>query len=238
MGSTKTIVITGATSGIGAAVARAFLKHGERVFLIGKSHRKVALLARRTPPQKLAGTALGDLKSSADVSRLLDEILKRLTRIDMLVHVAGLHARTKLGDTSGDDFDEIFAVNVRAPYLLTQGMLPLLERARGQVIFVNSSIVKGMGEGFAAYKASRHALQGLADSLRQDLNRRGIRLSNLYPGQTATRHMHEMYRRQGKPYKPELLMQPRDVAELVVMLNRLPSRIEVTDVSFHSPTPY
>src|SRR4029077_21046843 len=99
-------------------------------------------------------------------------------------------------------FDLLFEVNVRAPYLLTQGLLGLLQRARGHVIFLNSSIVSGTGQGVAVYKAPQHALQGFTDSLRQDLNRRGILVPSLYPGRTATPRMRRIYAREGKPNKP------------------------------------
>jgi len=106
------------------------------------------------------------------------------------------------------------------------------------VIFLNSSIVQGRGEGAAAFKATQHAVQGLVDSLRQDFNRRGIRVSSLFPGRTATPRMRRIYARHRQAYRPESLLRARDVARLVVALSELPGRLEVTDVQLRSPTPY
>jgi NADP-dependent 3-hydroxy acid dehydrogenase YdfG len=235
---TKLVIVTGATSGIGAAIARAFCASGASVFLIGRSAPRLAAAARKVPARQLAGTALADLASAADLKRLLAAIAGRLRRVDVLVHAAGEYSWTEPGSLDTDSFDLLFDVNVRAPYLLTQGLLPLLERAGGQVIFLNSSVVKSTGQGVAAFKATQHAVLGLVDSLRQDFNRRGIRICSLFPGRTATPRMRRIYAKQGQPYTPKALLNPGDVARLVVALTELPVRVEVTDVQLRSLTPY
>ena len=234
----KTVIVTGATSGIGAAAARAFAAHGARVFLIGRSAARLAALARSLPRRRLAGTARADLSSLADLKRLLAEVAARVPRADVLLHCAGEHDWTKAGRPDVDRFDQLFAVNVRAPYLLTQGLLAQLKRARGQVIFVNSSVVRSTGAGVAAYKATRHALQGLTDSLRQDLNRRGVRVTSVYPGRTATARMRRIYAREKQRYRPQLLMSTRDVARVLLVLAQAPPRIEITDLHLRSPSAY
>jgi NADP-dependent 3-hydroxy acid dehydrogenase YdfG len=236
--SKKIVVITGSTSGIGAAIARAFGRSGARVFLVGRSEVKLASVARKVPARSLAGIAQVDLASIADVRRLVAMISDRLPRVDVLVQAAGEYGWTEAGSIETEGLDLLFGVNVRAPYVLTQGLLPLLERARGQAIFVNSSVVRSPGQGVAVYKATRHALQGLVDSLRQDFNRHGIRVSSLFPGRTATTRMRQIYAREGKRYAPEALMNAADVARVVVALTELPAGVEVTDIHLRSPTPY
>lgn len=238
MRRTKLAVVTGATSGIGAAIAQTLGAAGTRVFLVGRSARKLTAAARRIPPRQRAGTALADLRSPADIRRLLSEISRRVSRVDVLVHSAGEYHWTEAGSLDTNTFELMFDVNVRAPYLLTQGLMPLVERAGGQVIFLNSSVVQGAGQGVAAYKASQHALQGFTDGLRQDLNRRGIRVSSLFPGRTATPRMRRIYAHEGKPYKPAVLLSARDVAQVVLALTQLPPRLEVTDVHLRSVTLY
>jgi NADP-dependent 3-hydroxy acid dehydrogenase YdfG len=234
----KIAVITGATSGIGAAIADAFAANGTRVYLIGRNPRKLAAAVRRIPPRRLAGSALADLASVQDVQELVAQIGRQLRRVDVLVHAAGEYAWSEPGSMDARAFDRLFEVNVRAPYLLTQGLLRELERAAGQVIFLNSSVVRSPGEGVACFKATQHAVQGFVDSLRQDLNRRGIRVSSLFPGRTATPRMRRVYAKQGKTYTPHLLMRPQDVASLAVALTQLPRRVEITDVQLRSLTPY
>jgi NAD(P)-dependent dehydrogenase (short-subunit alcohol dehydrogenase family) len=234
----KLAVVTGATSGIGAALVKALAASGVRVFLVGRNPRKLAAAASKIPPRRRAGTAAADLRSLADIKRLLGEISQRFHRVDVLVHCAGEYHWSEPGSPDSEHFDLMFEVNVRAPYILTQALTPLLERARGQVIFLNSSVVKNAGQGVAAYKATQHALQGFTDSLRQDLNRRGIRVSSLFPGRTATPRMRRIYAREGKPYEPGILLSARDVAQVVVALTQLPPRAEITDVHLRSATPY
>ena len=238
MRRTKLAIVTGATSGIGAAIGQTLSAAGTRVFLVGRNPQKLAAAARRIPPRGRAGTAAADLRSLADIKRLLGEVSRRFPRVDMLVHCAGEYHWSEPGSLDCDNFDLMFEVNVRAPYLLTQGLTPLLERAQGQVIFLNSSVVKSAGQGVAVYKATQHAVQGFTDSLRQDLNRRGIRVSSLFPGRTATPRMRRIYAREGKPYNPARLLSARDVAHVVLALTQLPPRLEITDVHLRSVTLY
>jgi NADP-dependent 3-hydroxy acid dehydrogenase YdfG len=234
----KLAVITGATSGIGAAIARELAAAGTRVLLIGRNPRKLAAATRRIPPRYRAGSALVDLRSVAAIKGLLRELRRSSPRVDLLVHCAGEYHRSEGGRLDGETFDVMLEVNVRAPYLLTRGLAPLLARSGGQVIFLNSSVVRNPGAGVAGYKATRHALQGLADSLRQDLNRRGIRVSSIFPGRTATARMRRICALERKPYQPRLLLSARDLARLVVALARLPAQLEITDLHVRSVTPY
>ncbi len=234
----RTAVITGATSGIGAAVARTLASNGMRVYLIGRDAHKLSGAGRAIGTRRLAGLARGDLSSLADLRRLVKEITTEVKRLDALVHCAGEYEWTEIGRSDPDTFERLFNVNVRAPYLLTKGLLAPLVRAKGQVVFFNSSVVKHPGQGLALYKATQHALQGLSDSLRQDLNRHGIRVSSLYPGRTATPRMRRIYASEGKRYRPQVLLSPADVAALVLQLTQLPPRLEVTDVHLRSVSPY
>ena len=238
MRRTKLAIVTGATSGIGGAIAKTLSAAGTRVFLVGRNPQKLATAARRIPARRRAGTAAADLRSLADIRRLLGEVSRRFPRVDLLVHCAGEYHWSEPGSLDCENFDLMFEVNVRAPYLLTQGLTPLLERAQGQVIFLNSSVVKGAGQGVALYKATQHAVQGFTDSLRQDLNRRGIRVASLFPGRTATPRMRRIYAREGKPYKPSILLSAQDVAQLVLALTELPPRVEITDVHLRSLSSY
>jgi NAD(P)-dependent dehydrogenase (short-subunit alcohol dehydrogenase family) len=131
-----------------------------------------------------------------------------------------------------DVLDHLYRVNVRAPYLLTQRLLPLLRRARGQVVFVNSSATMHASPGIAQYAATKHALRGLADSLRCEVNDDGIRVLSVYPGRTASPMQEHLHREQSPcaPYRAADLLQPDDVAAVIVQALRLPRTAEVTDV--------
>jgi NAD(P)-dependent dehydrogenase (short-subunit alcohol dehydrogenase family) len=229
----KIAVVTGATSGIGLATARALAQAGMGVFLVGRNAARLAAAARALPRGRLRGQAQADLASLDDLRALIVQLLG-LGHVDLLVHCAGEYDWSESGRFDPERFALLFDTNVRAPYLLTQGLLVALARAQGQVVFVNSSVVRGTGEGVALYKSTQHAVQGLTDSLRQDLNRRGIRVTSLYPGRTATPRMARIFRREGKRYRPALLMSAADVAGVVVALSQLPVPVEVTDLHLRS----
>jgi NAD(P)-dependent dehydrogenase (short-subunit alcohol dehydrogenase family) len=234
----KVAIVTGATSGIGAAVGQVLAAAGMRVLLVGRNPRKLAAAARRASRRHRAETVLADLRSPEEIRQLSSEVARLTRHVDVLVHCAGEYQWSEPGDPDSQSFAALFEVNVRAPYLLTQGLAPLLARSRGQVIFLNSSVVRGVGRGVAVFKATQHALLGLTDSLRQELNPRGVRVTSVFPGRTATPRMRRIYAREGKRYHARLLLRADDVARLVLALTELPAAAEVTDVHLRSITSY
>ena len=238
MSRAKNVVITGATSGIGSAVAKAFAANGDKVFLVGRNQRKLSNYAKKIPPDLFLGTGLADLGSADAVDSLATTVERQIRKLDVIVHCAGVHESTALGVADAITFDSLFSVNVRGPYLLTQRLADRLASSKGQVLIVNSSVVRNFGAGVAVFKATQHALQGLADSLRQDFNKRDVRVSSIYPGQTSTPRLKRIYKQKKEPYDPKALLRASDVAELIVGLTNLPRRIEVTDVHARSAIPY
>jgi NAD(P)-dependent dehydrogenase (short-subunit alcohol dehydrogenase family) len=220
--------VTGGSSGIGAAIAEKLAASGARVMLAGRDRS-----ALQTTQQRLGSshTALEcDLAVDADLLKVRDAIVRQHGRLDILVHSAGVIAPAPLATTSMDDFDRHYRINARAPLLLTQELLPLIKQSRGQIVFVNSSVGVRTKEGVGAYAASKHALKAIADTLRAELNGTGIRVLSVFPGNTATPMQQKLHHAFGKPYVPDDLLQPSDVAALVVSALQLPRTAEVTDI--------
>jgi NADP-dependent 3-hydroxy acid dehydrogenase YdfG len=137
-----------------------------------------------------------------------------------------------MAQASVDDLDRQYAINVRAPYVLTQRLLPRLIANRGQVVFINSSVglaVKRPEVG--QYAATKHALRAMADSLREEVNQKGVRVLTVYLGRTATPMQCSIFQKERRVYRPETLLQPLDVASVVVNALSLPHTVEVTDIS-------
>ena len=130
-------------------------------------------------------------------------------------------SRTSIGSTP---------TNVRAPYLLTRALLPSLRAAQGEVVFINSSAGLTARAGIAQYAATKHALKAIADSLREEVNPDGVRVLSVYPGRTATPLQARVHAEEGKAYLPERLVQPDDVASVVLNALTLPRSAELTDV--------
>jgi NAD(P)-dependent dehydrogenase (short-subunit alcohol dehydrogenase family) len=158
--------------------------------------------------------------------------LEKAGRLDIVIHCAGVIHQDLMERAPIEDFDLQYATNVRAPYRLTQRLLPLLTTARGQIVFINSSAgLAAKQPEVGQYAATKHALKAIADSLREEANPRGIRVLSVYLGRTATPLQEALYRRQAAVYHPEMLLQPEDVASMVVQTLLLPSTAEVTDIS-------
>jgi NADP-dependent 3-hydroxy acid dehydrogenase YdfG len=119
---------------------------------------------------------------------------------------------------------------VRAPFLLTQLLLPSLRASSGQIAFVNSGRVLTTRVATGQFTATQHALRSLTDTLRMELNPEGIRVLSVYPGRTATRRSRKVTAQEGAVYRPERLLQPADIARVLAESLALSRTAEVTDI--------
>ena len=153
-------------------------------------------------------------------------------QVDILFHGAGIIQQGLLECARVEDFDQQYLINVRAPYLLTQQLLPLLVKARGQIVFVNSSAGIAVNRPeIAQYAATKHALKAIADSVRAEVNSKGVRVLSIYLGRTATPMQRAQFKLEAKPYRAGDLLQPDDVAIMALAALALPRTAEVTDIS-------
>ena len=225
-------VVTGASSGIGRAIAIALARQEARLVVIGRNR---ATLEETTAAAQRFSEVRNfqiDLNVVGATQPLLRYLESEAGRLDILVHSAGMIQRGSLELARVEDLDAQYATNVRAPFELTQRLLPLLTKARGQVVFLNSSaglLAKSPETG--QYAATKHALKAIADSLREEVNPKGIRVLSVYLGRTATPMQEKLFRQEGRAYHPEALLQPEDVASVVVHSLALPPTAEVTDIS-------
>jgi short-subunit dehydrogenase len=154
--------------------------------------------------------------------------------VHVLVHCAGTIAIGTTGESRAEDLNRLYRINLLAPYLLTRGLLPNLTACAGQIVFVNSSAGLRAREGAAQYAATKHALRGFADSLRDEVNEDGVRVVSLFLGRTAGKVQAAVFEREGRPYDPSQLMQPDDVASVIAHTLGLPRTAEVTDIWLRS----
>jgi len=221
-------LITGASGGIGSAIALALAAEGVRLFLVGRDVERLNDLAERawerSPTVEVVQADLAD-------DNHLFEVVARAKEVDILVHSIGLFRGGPLETAPVKDLDDQYRVNVRIPYLLTQALLPSLIERQGQVVFVNSSTGAGPVKGnWGAYAATKHALRALAEAFRTEVNPHGVRVMTVFPGRTATAMQEEVHRFEGRPYDPGRFLQPEDVAGQVVQALRLPRTAELTDL--------
>jgi NAD(P)-dependent dehydrogenase (short-subunit alcohol dehydrogenase family) len=178
-----------------------------------------------------------DLSVEQNFEPLLRYLEQSAGKLDILVHSAGVIHRDPMERACIEDFDLQYATNVRAPYLLTKRLLPLLGRARGQIVFINSSVGLAVKQPeVGQYAATKHALKAIADSLREEVNPKGIRVLTLYLGRTATPMQQALFQQDGREYRLEALLQPEDVASVVVHSLTLPRTAEVTEICIRPMT--
>jgi len=224
-------LITGASSGIGKAIALALAQQGAYLCLVGRQPETldaVAHTARATSSQVLCYQA--DLALESDIQHLAANVEKDCEGVDLLIHSAGVIDLGGIDSASVADLDRQYRVNLRAPYVLTQALLPTLRSRKGQIVYINSSVGLNARAGVGQYAATKHALRGFADSLREEVNREGVRVLSVFLGRTATPMQAAVHKMEGARYRPENLLQPEDVASVVVNALRLPRTAEVTDV--------
>ena len=233
--SNQIAVVTGAGSGIGRAIALRLAHEGALVYLVdidiealGAVRKKCDSAFRNLIPY------YANLERDEEIHALASHLRGNHGVVDLLVHSAGVVAVGEVLTAKIEDFDWQFRVNVRAPYLLTQVLLPLIRTRSGQIVFINSSAGLHASAGSSGYAAIKHALKPLADSLRNEVNRDGIRVLSVYRGRMATPTQEKIFQAEGRAYIAEKLLQPEDVAETVMGAIKLPAAAELTDLHVRS----
>lgn len=227
----QTAVITGGGSGVGAAIALALAGEGVDIHLVGRNPQKLeSVTAKARIMGARASHHSHDLATSSGQMAAAQDLTRDLPRLDILVQAAGVYTASSIEQATLADFDRHYQTNVRAPYLLAQSLLPLLKMNRGQVVFINSSSGIAAKANTAQYDSTKHALRAIADSLRAEVNTSGVRVLSVYPGRTATEMQERIFCAEGRPYRPELLLQPDDIASVVLNCLCLAHTAEVTDV--------
>jgi len=221
-------LVTGASSGIGAAVAERFARDGMGLVLLGRDVAKLRGVGARLSAMVRVRTCSVDFSRPKRLLRTVESL--GLDRLDALVHAAGMLVGGSLMGSGESRLSEMMSVNVQAAMMITRALLPALEQAGGTTVFINSSGVLRPQPMTGEYIATKHALRGLTDALRDEVNKRGVRVTSIYPGRTATPMQIAVHAAEGIQYHPEYLLQPADVAELVTCAVNLPRSAELLDV--------
>jgi len=225
-------VVTGASSGIGKAVALGLAAQRATLCLVGRRLDTLGPVAEsaRTKESRVLSYQT-DLTLDKDIQDLAANLRRDVGFVDILVHSAGAISHGRLENEPVENLDWQYRTNVRAIYALTQVLLPMLKSRRGQIVFVNSSAGLSARAGVGQYAATKHALKAIADSLREEVNADGIRVLSVFLGRTASPMQAAVHKMEGKVYKPDQLLQPEDVASMVIIALSLPRTAEVTAIN-------
>ena len=221
MTSRPTALITGASRGIGAAIAAA-LAPTHDLLLGGRDVEALKAVAEQLPSATPWPVELGDPAGLAAATAAID-------RLDVLVHSAGVATLGSLADTSVDVWRSTREINVVAVAELTRHLLPALRAAAGQVVLINSGAGLRANPNWGAYAASKFALRAFADALRAEEPR--LRVTSVYPGRTATDMQRAIREAEGEEYVPTDHLTPESVAEAVRFALLAPPDAHVHEVT-------
>jgi NAD(P)-dependent dehydrogenase (short-subunit alcohol dehydrogenase family) len=191
-------LITGATRGIGKAVAAAYLREGARVFICARNEQEVAATVRElrydSADAQVDGCA-GDVGKETDVCRIVDAVLERFQTIDTLVNNASLLGpRVALVQYPLAQWEEVIRINLHGAFLLSQQVVkPMIEQRHGSIINVSSGVGRVGRARWGAYAVSKFGLEGLTQVLADEVKEFGIRVNSVNPGPTRTEMRAEAY---------------------------------------------
>jgi len=204
----KVVLVTGGSSGLGRAIAEAFVAAGAKVAIAGLEPDAVERAAAEMSGQR--GEVLGvrtDVTRQEDVDRLFALALERFDRLDVLVNCAGRSMRGKLIETTPEQFRELMELNLLATVRCTRAAVPHLLRQRGHVVNIGSLAAKSAARWVGAYPATKHAVAGYSQQLRLELGPEGLHVLLVCPGPIA-REEPRLYPLGGLEDLPERVRRP------------------------------
>jgi NADP-dependent 3-hydroxy acid dehydrogenase YdfG len=212
-------MITGASRGLGAAVAAA-LAPTHTLFLAGRPSAQLDAVAAE----------FGATTWPIDFDDLdaIPAAVEPIVELDVLVHNAGVAYPGRVAESTLDEWRATLNVNVLGAVALTLALLPALRSAGGHVVFVNSGSGINASPGLASYSASKFALRGFADSLRND--EPSLRVTSVHPGRIATEMQQDLIAYEGREYDPSRFLSPETVAKVIADAVHTPLDAHVHEV--------
>jgi NADP-dependent 3-hydroxy acid dehydrogenase YdfG len=220
--------VTGASSGIGAALAEEFARQGDTVVISARSKAALRRIVQGLRREGYACHALPcDVQRPQEVEQVAQTILRRFRRIDILVNNAGVTSFKQFQTTRVEEFDHVLDVNLRSLFVASRAVLPsMLKRRKGSVINILSYAAKTTYTKSAAYSAAKAGAEALMNVLRAETRSRGIKVLNVYPGAVETSMWSPSMRRR---YRSRM-MQASDLARLIYVLTTQPDSMHVEEL--------
>jgi len=227
----KTALITGASGGIGSAIAKRFAALGLNLVLCGRSVEKLeAVRAACEALGSRVALLTGDVTADDFPARAMETAQAQFGGLDILVNNAGMALSCPLEATSHTQFDQIMALNARTPYFLCQAALPLLRQSDHATIVNIASVVGHKGYPLqSAYAASKHALIGMSKSLANEVYEEGIRVHIIAPGAVFT----DMVRISRPDLSDEGMILAEDIAETAAFLVAHRTNAVIDEIQIH-----
>lgn len=222
----KVVVVTGASSGIGRAIAERFAAEGAAVVVAGRTLSKLLDVSRHIESRRGRAHAVAcDVTVEADVEHLVAEAQKRYNGLDVLINCAGVFLAREIDQTTADDYSRVLDTNLKGAYLCCREAFKVMKKGSGGTIVNLASVAgKEAWAGLSLYSASKFGLVGLSQALADEGSAHGIKVSALCPGAVNT----PMAKNFGIPH--EALIQAEDVAEAALYLTLLPRNVVIKEL--------
>lgn len=230
----KTALVTGASGGIGGAVARLLAQQGTRVLAVGRDSARLTHLAAGC--EDVIEPISCDLADDRAVQGLADHVLQSHPRLDLVVLAAGALRLGTLSALSAEDWDHMYAVNVRAGARLLGVLGSTLRSNRGHVVLISSLAVAAPRPENAAYAATKAALGAVADGFRGEHGSQ-VRVTTLMVGRTDTAMQRYVLELESRELDTDQMLKPQDVALAVVDAVLRPSTVELTEIRIRPNVP-
>jgi NADP-dependent 3-hydroxy acid dehydrogenase YdfG len=227
----KSILITGASKGIGRVLALTLAEAGHAVGLVARSSAELhTLKAEIEANGGKAEVFVGDVADDNFAQATVAKMLEVFGRLDIMVNNAGYGIFKKVADTTADEWDALMATNVRGTFLFSKAAaVPMTAQGSGHIVNVASDVAKRVFDGGSLYCASKYAQDAFSMALRKEVRKHGIKVSVVYSGLVDT-HFHS--HPQGDPHAAAWL-RDRDVADAIVYILNAPSHVVVDELMIH-----
>ncbi len=222
----RIVFVTGATGGIGGAIARTLAKAGAKLAISGRDVGKLEALKKELGGEVFCAPA--DATDESSVQKAIGDAKKHFGRLDALINVPGLSVPAKLAEMKIEDFQKIFDVNVKSMFLCSKHFVQQVEAEKGgQIVSISSVAGKSANPNAPVYCAAKAALNMLSEGLALQSKAANVRVSLVSPGAVSTPGFWG-----DRPVPHEKFLRPEDVAEVVEFVLALPEHVVLHDVVF------
>lgn len=231
----RTALITGATSGIGRAIAYEFAKHGINLILCGRRQDRLDQIEKELKSHTNVHILNFDVRNKADVFNAIDSLPNNFKTIDILINNAGnAHGLDPIHLGNTDDWDAMIDINVKGLLYVSKAIMPqMVDRKSGHIINIGSSAGRELYPKGNVYCASKFSVTAITEGMRIDLNPFGIKVCAINPGMVETEFSKVRFKDDAIAntiYKGFKVMQPEDIAEIVYFIVSRPPHVNIADI--------
>ena len=232
----KTILITGATSGIGLAAAKKLANDENQLILCGRRQQKLDEISKELSAITNVLSLCFDVSDKNEVNKILGNLPEKFSSIDILINNAGnAHGLDTIQDGSLDDWDNMIDSNVKGLLYVSRVIMPkMIENQNGHIINIGSLAGREVYEKGNIYCATKHAVNAVSKAMRIDLNKTGIKVSEINPGLVETDFSNVRFKgdsdKAEKVYQGYKALQADDIADIIEFVINRPSHVNIADI--------